>query len=164
MPESLRSRTFLEAATKVQSVHFEWNNFYNEPAPTRALVSLGTSIPISAFHRCMTAVLLVRIGNPYGVSSAAQPYADQMLRDVTADRWKYFFDDCLPVDDVLLGELRNETVAGRWCTVIGEQGRISGVDPSSKQSRALLKASVDGDSASVQDRAKRMLRMMRTGH
>jgi len=96
----------------------------------------------------MTAVLLVRIGNPYGVSSARRPYADQMLRDVTRRSLdSYFFDDCLPVDDVLLGELRNRNGGGALVHSYRRAGRISGVDPSSKQSRALLKASVDGDSA-----------------
>jgi hypothetical protein len=146
VPENLRSRTILEAALRVQDAHFGWDNFHTEPAPMRALASLGSSIPIPAFARCMTAILCVRIGNPYGVSHAAQPYTNQMLDKVTTERWTYFFDRCLPADDVLLGELQNDAIAARWSRLIDESERVSGVTPSQKGPSDLLKASFE-DSA-----------------
>jgi hypothetical protein len=161
VPEGLRSRAFIEAAAKVQTAHFGWENFYNEPAPMRALASLGSSIPIPAFHRCITAIILVKIGNPYGVSDAALPYASEMLEDVTADRWKYFFDDCLPVDDVLLGELLNEKVGRRWCTMVAELPRLRGVITTNKGSKLLFDASVGGDPHAVSRRASSLLASMR---
>jgi hypothetical protein len=157
VPEGLRSRAFLEAAARVQAAHFEWDNFHNEPAPMRAIASLGTSIPLPAFHRCMTAIILVRIGNPYGVSIAAQPSAFRMLKDVTAERWKYFFDDCLPVDDVLLGELRNAKIAGRWCEMVAEFSRLEDVTPTNRASKTLLAVARDNDARGVMRRAQTML-------
>src|SRR5689334_5279565 len=54
VPESLRSRAFIDAANKVIEAHFGWNNFYNEPAPMKALASLRseehTSELQSQFH------------------------------------------------------------------------------------------------------------------
>ena len=76
VPESLRSQAFLEAAAKLQAAHFDWDNFHNEPGPMRAFAKLGSSIPRPAFHKCMTAIILVRVGNHYGVSNAAQPRRD----------------------------------------------------------------------------------------
>src|SRR5690242_18967145 len=45
VPEDVRSRTFIATASRLQEVHFAGNNFYNEPAPMKALASLGTVIP-----------------------------------------------------------------------------------------------------------------------
>jgi hypothetical protein len=162
VPEGLRSHAFLEAAGKVQQAHFGMNNFYNEPAQMRALAGLGTSIPRPAFHKCLTAIILVRIGNHYGLAWAAQGPAMQMLKDVTADRWEYFFDGCLPVDDVLLTELQDERVADRWCSMIAELPRTDGVKPTHKQIRPLLEASRDGDAKIVARRAERLRLAMRT--
>lgn len=162
VPEGLRSQAFLEAATKLQSAHFGMNNFYNEPAAMRALASLGTSIPRPAFHKCLTAIILVRVGNHYGISWAAQDPALQMLKDVTVDRWQYFFDGCLGVDDVLLTELQDSNVVERWCMMITELPRISGVKPTDKQVRQLLEASRDEDVKAVSRRANTLLETMRT--
>lgn len=162
VPEGLRSQAFLEAAGKVLGAHFAWDNFHNEPAPMRALARLGTSIPRPAFHKCVTAAILVRIGNHYGVSNAAQPSATRMLKDVTADRWEYFFDGCLPVDDVLLAELQDHAVARRWCTLMTELTRLDGLRPSNKLTRQLLEASFERKSEAVSRRAAALLEAMRT--
>lgn len=161
VPESLRSRAFLEAASKLIDAHFEWNNFYNEPGPMRALASLGTSIPGPAFHRCMTAIILVRIGNAYGVSNAAQGPAEEMLKSITSDRWEYFFNECLPVDDTLLGELVNEKISARWCEMISESPRTHHLTLGSRSARLLLDASLENDPRAVVQGAKSILRAMR---
>jgi hypothetical protein len=140
VPENLRSGVFLEAAAKVQAAHFGWSNFHNEPAPMRALSSLGSSIPAPAFHRTMTAVMLVKIGNRYGISNLAQGSADRMLQDVSPDRWRHFFEQCLPVDDVLLGELCDERIARQFCNVINELPRAYESAPQDQESARLLEA------------------------
>ncbi|GEA84821.1 MULTISPECIES: hypothetical protein [Cellulomonas] len=162
VPEGFRSQAFLEAAAKLQSAHFGWDNFHNEVGPMHALASLGTSIPRPAFHRVVTAIILIRIGNHYGVSFAAQEPAMGMLRDVTADRWQYFFDGCLPVDDVLLMELQDAPIARRWCDMVGELPRIGDVKPADKRVRQLVDAARQGDAATVMRKASRLLEVMRT--
>jgi hypothetical protein len=162
VPEGLRSQAFLEAAAKLQAAHFSFGNFYNEPAPMRALARLGSSIPRPAFHKCLTAIILVRTGNHYGVSNAAQPSALQMLKDVTVDRWEYFFDGCLPVDDVLLTELDDTPIAKRWCAMIEELPRTKRLAPTNRLVRQLLEGSRNGDANEVRRRANALLEAMRT--
>lgn len=162
VPEGFRSQAFLEAAARLQTAHFGWDNFQNEPGPMQALASLGTSIPRPAFHRVVTAIILVRVGNHYGTSFAAQEPAKRMLRDVTADRWQYFFDGCLPVDDVLLMQLQDAKIATRWCAMVSELSRISDVSPTGKIARQLLDASREGEVRTVSVRAKSLLDSMRT--
>jgi hypothetical protein len=156
VPEDLRSRAFIEAAARLQSTHFEWDNFTNEPKPMRALASLGSSIPLPAFARCMTAVLLVRVGNRYGFSWAAQDDAVRMLDSVTTERWTYFFNDCLPSDDVLLAALSETTIAARWCEIIAELERVSEATPTHKRASNLLRLSLDGQTDKVRKAADLM--------
>jgi hypothetical protein len=161
VPENLRSGVFLEAAAKVQAAHFGWSNFHNEPAPMRALSSLGSSIPTPAFHRTMTAVLLVKVGNRYGTSFAAQEPADQMLLNVSSDRWRHFFDQCLPVDDVLLGELHDDTIAGRFCEVVGGLPRAIESAPQHPGARRMLQGAQSGDQIAVSRQARSMYNDLR---
>src|SRR5260370_5865404 len=111
VPENLRSSTFVRVASTVISAHQGMNNFYNEPAPMRELANLGTSIPGPALAVCMTAVLSVKLGNMYGASHAAQPYADQILRGLSQDRWLYYFNERLEQDCVILSELKYDRPA-----------------------------------------------------
>ncbi len=163
VPEDLRSNTFIEAAGRLLQAHFAMNNFYNEPAPARALASLGSSIPIQAFAQCMTATLCVRLGNRYGISWNAQGPVTQLLETVTADRWKFFFDSCLPVDDVLLAKLLEDEIVDRWIQVIEETDRIADVRPATPAAEALLDASRAGSNQGVQGQARRMLRQVGRG-
>lgn len=114
VPETLRSRTFIEAAQQVLDAHHAWHNFYNEYAPMTALESLGTTIPIPAFARCMTAVLCVKLGNRYGVSWTAEPVADRVLSTLSTDRWEYYVNECLPADDTILAKLTEDAIAVRF--------------------------------------------------
>ena len=161
VPESLRSQAFLEAAAKLEAAHFDWDNFHNEPGPMRALAKLGSSIPRPAFHKCMTAIILVRVGNHYGVSNAAQPDAMKMLRDVTVDRWEYFFDQCLPVDAVLLTELFDPPIAERWCEMLDELPRTENATPNNRWVRPFLAVSREGRVTEVVKRAKSRSEAMR---
>jgi len=120
VPEDLRSRTFLAAASELQSTHFGMNNFYNEPAAIRKLESLGTTIPTPALAECITAILCVKLGNRWGVSWSAQPYADRLLARLTDSRWAYYANECLPGDEVILGKLIDEAIVERWISLAKE--------------------------------------------
>ena len=156
VPEDLRSNTFIEAAGRVMQAHFGMNNFYNEPAPARALASLGSSIPIPAFAECMTALISVRLGNSYGTSWNAQEPVNQVLSTVTSERWKFFFDSCLPADDVLLGKLQQDPMSTNWIELMRSTDRVADVQPANPQSEALLGASLEEDEAGVRRLAKAM--------
>jgi hypothetical protein len=122
---------------------------------------LGSSIPRPAFHKCMTAIILVRVGSHYGVSNAAQPRVIQMLKEVTVDRWECFFDGCLPVDSVLLAELVDSSIAKRWCDMLDELHRTAEVIPSDGRVRRLLEASRNGQVPLVTKHAHAVLDAMR---
>lgn len=64
------------------AVHNEWNNFYNEPAPARALHRLVTSsgnIPDTVRHKYIKTVTMCRVGNGRGVSRNARTYYDDLI-------------------------------------------------------------------------------------
>src|SRR5208283_1622656 len=79
VPESLRSSTFTETASRVLNAHFAYNNFFNEEEPMSNLAGLGTTIPRPAFGKCMEATLAVWLGNRWGVSWGARPWAETVL-------------------------------------------------------------------------------------
>jgi hypothetical protein len=118
VPENLRSATFVRVAAAVIAAHQGMNNFYNEPAPMRELASLGSSIPNPALANCMTAALCVRLGNPYGVSSAAQPYAKKVLESISNERWIYYLNGRLEQDLVVLPKLLSDRSRKQWMEVI----------------------------------------------
>lgn len=138
VPENLRSETFIAAAKKLLEVHYEFNNFYNEPNAAKSLASLGTIIPKPAFMICMKAYLCILMGNYYGVSNQAIPIVKDELRRVSKDRWEYYFNYGINKDDDVLrhvsttnqirrlGNFLNENdldklnVATRGCTQLYE--------------------------------------------
>lgn len=146
VPESLRSNSFTKAAHAVLAAHQGMNNFYNEPKPMRELAAMGSSIPGPAFASVMTAVLVVKLGNRYGVSWDAQQYADQILETMTNERWAYYLTQQLPQDSVILSKLTNSECAERWINTLGS-AEIDAPNVNSKPLAALLAASVSGKAA-----------------
>jgi hypothetical protein len=114
VPEDLRSTSFIKIANGILRAHDGMNNFYNEPAPINTLAKMGSVIPSPAFPICMTAILSVKLGNAWGISNAAQDSANVLLKNVTHDRWVYFFNECLPTNDRLLYKLVQSSPSTRW--------------------------------------------------
>ncbi|MDR3585058.1 MAG: hypothetical protein P4L59_07000 [Desulfosporosinus sp.] len=105
VPESLRSNSFIDVAISLLNVHYEYDNFHNEPKAAKLLLSLGTSIPAPALGACITASLVCKLGNSYNVSRAAQPYLDEILENLTPDRWQYYINEVFPGDEHILYKL-----------------------------------------------------------
>ncbi len=114
VPETLRSHTFTKAANNVIAAHQGMDNFYNEPGPMRELANLGTSIPGPAVAICITALLCVKVGNPYGVSRDAQIHADKLISSLSRDRWLYYFNGRLDNDLVILPKFIYDRPLRRW--------------------------------------------------
>ncbi|KOS07227.1 hypothetical protein AM493_15170 [Flavobacterium akiainvivens] len=121
VPEDLRSSSFIKAANEVLIAHEGMNNFYNEPAPLRTLYNMGSVIPIPAFPVCITAILSVRLGNWYGVSRAAQDTATEMLKNITQERWVFFFNELLETDDRILYKLTQDSPSSRWMKLFSDK-------------------------------------------
>ncbi len=118
VPETLRSNTFTEAAARVLSAHFTFNNFYNEADPMAVLANLGTAIPMPAFAKCMEATLAVRLGNRWGRAIAAQDAARSVLDALRQTQWEYYVNECLPRDRTVLDKLANEIKpVENWCVL-----------------------------------------------
>ena len=118
VPEDLRSTSFVKVANEILIAHENMNNFYNEPMPTTTLSKMGSVIPIPAFSICMTAVLSVKLGNSYGISRAAQSSAESILKNVTPERWIYFFNECLQTNERILYKLTINSPSTRWIEYI----------------------------------------------
>lgn len=147
VPEDLRSNTYIVAANEVIQAHESLNNFYNEPSAIMKLANLGSSIPIQAFPKCMTAVLCIKLGNYYSISWDAQKYADDILNNISKDRWIYFFNECLPYDERILYKLAQDSPRSYWFNLIIQlNNNKSGVfnldNFKGKELKQLIKASV----------------------
>lgn len=149
VPESLRSQSFAAAASNVISVHTAMNNFYNEPAAIQALSRLGTTIPWPAFPICMSAILAVKLGNRYGVSNAAIPIADDLLRRLTKNQWDYYLNECLPGDELVLQKLSwYESPRAKWLAMVKEFELPNKADKSPQVTKLLLASRKENNSAS----------------
>lgn len=103
--ENVRSRTYIQVANKLRDVHFDINNFYNEPGIIQKLEDLGTAIPRLALKESITSVLYVKLGNSYGTSWAAEEIADRILNRLTESDWityleNYFLEETNLIDAI----------------------------------------------------------------
>lgn len=73
---------FTTASRKLLSVHNAWDNFHNEPpfAERLARLSRKNRVPETAQPAFVEAVVTAAMGNPYGISRAASPYYNEMVR------------------------------------------------------------------------------------
>lgn len=104
VPESTKSDAYRKTAKILLEKHKGFDNFYNESTAAKMLANMGTTIPKAALVDCLTAVLICKLGNNYGVSIAAQEYLDDILGSITTEKWAYFLNN-MTTNDELLYEL-----------------------------------------------------------
>lgn len=155
VPENLRSSSFSKAATEVLRAHEGFDNFHNESIPMKALASLGTTIPNPAFRICMTATLSVWLGNSYGHSWSAEPYAAKVLSTLSKPRWTYYLDECLFSDRSILFKLSESKPAQRFVELVAKFN-LSAEYTHDKSVKQLLAASADKKVILVQKLAKNL--------
>ncbi len=157
VPETLRSQTFSAAASAIINVHSAANNFYNEPSAVASLVKLGSTIPWPAFPVCMSAIFAVYLGNMYGHTWGAQPDVMSLLKRLTSNQWEYYFNECLPNDQLVLQKLAwYNKPQDRW-TQLFQDFNLSGLSIKNRDSSVLFKASLEKKKAQVQNLASAML-------
>jgi hypothetical protein len=122
VPETTRSNAYIKIAREFSRLHFEMNNFYNEPIYAKKLNSMGTVIPDFALQECLRAVFVSIIGNGYGVSTLAQPYNIKILNKITMEQWKQFFSKLIIQDQTILEKLAYSTqdMMDNWFTIINK--------------------------------------------
>ncbi|ANV70820.1 TPA: hypothetical protein QCP98_000731 [Bacillus cereus] len=155
VPESLRSNTFIEAANHLLEVHFGGNNFYNEPAAAKQLLSLGSSIPVPALGKCMTATIACKLGNNWGTSWNAQEYLDQILVNLTDERWEYYFNKIFIGEETILFKLLNHGIVERWCELVKTYD-LHTKNITNHQVSQLLQASFNNRNRKVQEIANQL--------
>lgn len=71
------------ACKNLLNAHLEYNNFYNEPPFAQRLLEITSSLktPETVQGEFVFTVLMGYVGNPYGVSNAAIPYYEEMIRN-----------------------------------------------------------------------------------
>lgn len=153
VPESLRSQTFSAAASAVINAHTAFNNFYNERPAVQALAKLGSTIPWPAFPVCMSAILAVYLGNTYGVAKDAQTDNKALLKRITDNQWRYYFNECLPRDDLILQKLAwSDKPVRRWTTLVSEFG-LAEIGSKSRRIANLLAAGDEGNESRIKELA-----------
>lgn len=82
------------AAAHLLSVHNDFNNFHNEPPFAERLASLASQnqIPESVRFEFVSAVVTCATGNPYGVSHAALPAYQAMIRSFSPAEIRIMLD------------------------------------------------------------------------
>ena len=120
VPEDLRSRSFIEAANRLYSMHHSIDNFYKEPAAAKALLTMGTSIPKPALGQVMTAVITCKLGNSYGESWDAQSALDGILDSINDERWRHYFNSTFLADEEIIYKIYqgNQRMLSRWSDLV----------------------------------------------
>jgi hypothetical protein len=158
VPEDLRSTSFIKAARAIIDAHEGVNNFYNEPGPVRILEKMGTVIPAAAFPQCMTAVLMVKLGNQYNVSFDAQQPANSILKRTPKDRWVDYFNNCLPADERILYKLTQDRPLSRWIDVVRTYNLAeSSDDIAAPDIKRIVIDGSKGNKSSIHDRAAKII-------
>ena len=85
---------FTSASRKLLSVHNGWDNFQNEPPFAERLLKLSRKnrVPETAQTGLVEAVVTAATGNPYGVSHAASPFYDAMVKSFSPNEVKLMLD------------------------------------------------------------------------
>ena len=158
VPESTKSDTYRKTARHLLAKHNDFNNFYTEPELARLLLNMGTSIPKAALIECLTAVLICRLGNSYGVSNAALPYLDSILDTVSNDSWAYFLNE-LKTNTEVLFELarvqRDDEVLTIWADIIRKYS-LNGLSLNDQNVKKLIIESVASNFTTVRNIADKL--------
>ncbi|NFO67026.1 hypothetical protein FDC27_08645 [Clostridium botulinum] len=160
VPENLKSLTFIETAKKLISVHYGMNNFYNEPKAMKDLSALGTIIPKPALEVVINSTLLIKLGNSYGISWAAQEDANKILDSIHQEQWKYFLDFQLKSSEYVLSKLScNDERTDRWMELV-EKYKLNELDITNPLIKALLDKSIAKKSNEVSSIANRIYKKL----
>ena len=145
-----------QAAAKVLSAHFAFNNYYNEVQPMQLLADLGTAIPRPAFAKSMEAILAVWLGNAWGKSFDGSAIAERMLTSLRQQQWEYYLNECLRRDRTVLDKVAlDDKPAKRWMQLVA-MFELNQLSLTSVRVRKLVEKSLTGNLQEVQERARRI--------
>lgn len=108
LPEDDLSLKISETLENLRNSHYGMNNFYNEPAHAKILsdyIPENGSIPKNIRYEYVKILVLVSIGNGWGVSNSAKPYYDEMVNKFQENEFKEFTN--LLFDDEIISRLKH---------------------------------------------------------
>lgn len=91
------------AINNLSRVHYEYNNFYNEPPFAERIYNISTEInpiPESVIYKYVSTVLECFLGNAYGVSGGAEYYYEQMLKNLSPKGIEALLSCCDGIENV----------------------------------------------------------------
>jgi hypothetical protein len=102
--ESERHALISNACKNLFSVHQSFNNFYNEPPFADRLLELASqgAIPDTAKDELVTTVVTCAAGNQYGVSNAAMPSYEKIIKGFSQKEIAIFLD--LPATNTVIAQ------------------------------------------------------------
>ncbi|MCB5288453.1 MAG: hypothetical protein LHW64_11735 [Candidatus Cloacimonetes bacterium] len=139
VPETIRSVTYKQVAKSIIDAHFSFSNYNAEPAPTKRLADLGTSIPKSALPECLQAVLCIYLGNRYGHSFSAAPIAESIIKSISYERWQYYIDKVFHTDQIILEKITQKLPQDRFFTFI-KNNNLCDITPQDPNTFKLIRA------------------------
>jgi uncharacterized protein YfkK (UPF0435 family) len=146
VPEDLRSRTFIAVAKNLLDVHFGTDNFYNEPAAAKSLLSMGKSIPKPAIGAVVSATLACKVGNSYGISNQAQEYLDKILETLSNEQWEHYFNAVFPVDETVIDKIKySNSKMNKNLTEVVENHALDQLNYKNTKIKRLVKSSKDSN-------------------
>ena len=111
-----------EALDLLLSAHQGWNNFFTEPAPAKQLKNLVGNdgrIPDAVSGKYLSVLLQCYLGNPYGVSVAAEPYYSDLLKLLSStDAGKILHLVLDPQYNYILSSKSGQTQFGKLLDII----------------------------------------------
>src|SRR5262249_11286690 len=100
--------------------------------------------------------LISYLGNRYGHAWSAEAHAKSVLDGLHEDRWRYYLEECLPVDRRVLEKLTEPTPLDRWYALVKEYN-LANARQLSGDVKRLLEACDRGELGAVMKMATRML-------
>jgi hypothetical protein len=164
LPNDALAAEVQAALSDLSQAHSGFNNFYNEPSPAKALLRLVPAngrVPASVEADYVKVLLMCRIGNGYGVSTAAQPTYDElisrwserhvkvMLRLLLEDRElgsRLQFDHCAANLKTVAKELEDRIPSARLRGALSILTRSTSDQLGRLSSRSAFKAAVEAAS------------------
>lgn len=162
IPEPHLSAMMDEPLDALQRAHFGWDNFHNEPAHAKILLShvpADGKIPASLRHKYVKTITLCRIGNGYGVSRGAVSFYTTMISYLQEEEIWHFF--ALVYDEDVRSRLRLKECATTF-QAVAAQLQLMATNPHLEQGLSLIVLSGDPNcTPQVQGDRPRVLNLLR---
>lgn len=113
--EAERHLIISSQSKRLMSVHQDLNNFYNEPPFAELLCqsAMQAEIPASAKFVYVNTVTACYIGNGYGVSRAALPFYEKMIRAFTGREIAYMLEAANDKKGIIHNRIANSQLCRR---------------------------------------------------